>query len=187
MRLLGDLHRYRGELDEAARVLRNGFDLSVRTGNIEEIGGCLINLALVEFEREDVEESIACSRRAIAEFERIGHTAGLALGYGGLSSGPTNGELSEALEHATRAWTSLSRSGTRSQRRTSGTQCPRSCSVSATPKQVEADEAASQFLQMGAGAMATKAFGVAAEAWTKAGEPERARSSEERARAVASA
>ena len=28
MRLLGDLHRYRGELDEAARVLRNGFDLS---------------------------------------------------------------------------------------------------------------------------------------------------------------
>ena len=190
MRLLGDLHRNRGELDEAARILRSGFDLSVRTGNIEEIGGCLINLALVELEREDVEESIACSRRAIAEFERIGHTAGLALGYGGLSYGLSRaGEYEEALEHATHALDLAQSIGN----------ALAAADIRDTMSEIllgqqryaeaalEADEAASQFLQMGAGAMATKALGVAAEAWTKAGEPERARSSEERARAVASA
>ena len=125
----------------------------------------------MRLEREDVEESIACSRRAIAEFERIGHTAGLALGYGGLSYGLSRaGEYDEALKHATHALELAQSIGN----------ALAAADIRDTMSEIllgqqryaeaalEADEAASQFLQMGAGAMATKAFGVAAEAWTKA-------------------
>jgi tetratricopeptide (TPR) repeat protein len=190
MRLLGDLHRNRGELDDAARVLRGGLELAVRTGSIEEMGGCLINLALVELERGDLEESMACSRRAIEEFERIGHVAGLALGYGNLAFALSrSGVYDEAFEHSQRALELAQSIGN----------ALAAADIRDTIAEIllgqerfaeaaeEAEEAAAQFLEMGAATMATKSLRVAAEAWAKAGEMQRARDSEERARSVLSA
>jgi predicted ATPase/class 3 adenylate cyclase len=87
LRIVGDIHEYRGNHDEAAEVLRQGLTLARRIGNSEEIGGCLINLGLVELRRGALEEAIACDRHAAEEFERTGHAAGRATAYGNLAGG----------------------------------------------------------------------------------------------------
>ena len=190
MRLVGDLHRNRGDLDDAARDLRRGLELAERTGSVEEIGGCLINLSLVEIEREAFEDSIACSRRAIEEFERIGHPAGLALGYGNLAYALTlTGAFDEAYPHSQRALELAESIG-------NGLAI---ADIRDTIAQIklgqeryveaaeEAERAAAKFLEMGATTSATKSFNLAAEAWEQAGESERARASEARARDLVSA
>jgi adenylate cyclase len=187
MRLLGDLRRNRAELEEAARVLRRGFEFAVRTGSVEEMGGCLINLGLVELERGDVEESIACTRRAIEEFERIGQAAGLALGYGNLAYALSRAaSYDEAFDHAQRALDIAQSIGN----------AMAVADIRDTIAEImlgqarfaeaaaEAEAAAAQFLEMGATTMATKSLRVAAEAWANAGEPERARQNDERARNI---
>ena len=190
MRLLGDLHRNRGELDDAARDLRRGLELAERTGSVEEIGGCLINLSLVEIERELLEDSIACSRRAIEEFERIGHPAGLAFGYGNLAYALSlAGEFDEAYPHSQRALELAESIG-------NGLAI---ADIRDTIAQIrfgqeryveaaeEAEQAAAKFLELGATSFATKSFNLAAVAWEQAGESERARASEARARDLVSA
>ena len=190
MRLLGDLHRNRRDLDAAARDLRRGLELAERTGSVEEIGGCLINLSLVEIERERLEDSIACSRRAIEEFQRIGHPAGLALGYGNLAYALSlSGEFDEAYPHSQRALELAQSIG-------NGLAI---ADIRDTIAQIklgqkryveaaeEAEQAAAQFVEMGATSFATKSFTLAAEAWEQAGESKRARASEARARDLVSA
>jgi adenylate cyclase len=190
MRLLGDLHRNRGELEEAADVLRKGFEFATRTGSIEEVGGCLINLGLVELERGDPAESIVCTRQAIEEFERIGHASGLALGYGNLAYALSRaGAYDEALGHAERAL-EVARSignalAVADIRETMAEILLGQERFAEAAAQAEA--AATEFLEMGVTTMATKSLGVAAEAWSKAGDAARARDSEERARSIVSA
>jgi len=76
MRIRGEAEARSGRLDDAAATLRRGLELAERTGSVEEIGGCLINLGIVEFERGELDEAIACDLRAIEEFERVGHGSG---------------------------------------------------------------------------------------------------------------
>jgi adenylate cyclase len=189
MRLLGDVLRNRGDLDEAADSLRRGLELATKTGNVEEIGGCLVNLALVELDRGRLDESIACSRRAIEEFERIGHPAGLTLGYGNLAFALSrSGAYEEASRYAQQALElaeSIGNSMAVADIRDTVAEI-RLGQGHFLEAAAEAEEAARLFLEMGASTMAKKALGVAAEAWEKAGEAERARASEQRARSLVS-
>lgn len=93
-----------GRLDQAAGALREGRELAERTGSVEELGACLINLGMVELERGALREAIECDRAAIAEFERIGHASGRAIGYGNLAEKLLrSGETDEAAEWCARA------------------------------------------------------------------------------------
>ncbi len=65
-RVLGGVYEDLGRLDEAAAVLR-GRQLSERIGNVEEAAGCLVNLALVELAHGEIDTTIQCNHRAIAE------------------------------------------------------------------------------------------------------------------------
>jgi adenylate cyclase len=85
MRILGDAYRELGRYEEAVQALTRGIQLAERTGSIEEIGGCLINLGLVEMDRSNLAEGILCDRRAAEQFESIGHPMGRAVAYGNLA------------------------------------------------------------------------------------------------------
>jgi tetratricopeptide (TPR) repeat protein len=98
-RLLGDALRALGCLDEAAEELTAGLEVAERVGNVEEIGGCLVNMGFVQFERGLLDEAVASYRRAVAEFERIGHASGRAISYGNLAEAlHARGDHEEALQ-----------------------------------------------------------------------------------------
>lgn len=98
LRITASIHLQLQDSEQASATLRAGLELAARMGNVEELGGCLINLGLVEFERGNLDEGIACDRRAIIEFERIGHGAGRAIGYANLAEKlMERGDLDEAL------------------------------------------------------------------------------------------
>ena len=104
MRILGDAYRELGRYEEAAAALTRGIGLAEQTGSVEEIGGCLINLARVEMERGNVSEAIECNRRAAERFEEIGHPVGTAISYANLAEFlATRGDMDEAYEVATKA------------------------------------------------------------------------------------
>ncbi len=86
-----------GSLDAAADALRQGLALAERVGSAEEIGACLINLGMVELDRGEPAAAIACDRRAIEQFERVGGGTGRVIGYGNLAEKlVASGELDEA-------------------------------------------------------------------------------------------
>jgi tetratricopeptide (TPR) repeat protein len=84
-RIIGDVYRLLDSLDAAEDWLLRGLEVASRIGSVEEIGGCLVNLALVAQRRGDLAEAIEFNRRAIAEFERFGHASGRAQGYANLA------------------------------------------------------------------------------------------------------
>ena len=188
MRIVGDLYRQLGRLDEARDALRHGLQLAERVGSVEELGGCLINLGLVELDRGALEDAIACDRRAIEEFERVGHSTGRAIGYA---------NLAEKLMHAGRPDDALSYCGR-------ALELARSCGHTPTVadtlqtmaaialRQGNAAEAAERaqraadlFLEMGALPAAADCLALAAEALDAAGDGRRASEAAARARSLA--
>jgi len=104
MRILGDAYRELGRYDEAAQALAKGIELAERTGSLEEIGGCLINLGRVEMERGDLVRAIACDRGATEQFEAIRHPMGRAVSYGNLAEKLLlHGDAEEAYSFAVKA------------------------------------------------------------------------------------
>ena len=104
LRVLGDAYNRLGQLDEASAALQRGLQLAHRTGDIEEIGGCLINLGLVEMERENFDEAVKWTQQAIDEFGRIEHSTGLSIGYGNVADFLLqSGRLEEAVENSVKA------------------------------------------------------------------------------------
>jgi adenylate cyclase len=104
LRIQGNAFAAVGRFDDAATVLGRGLAIAERVGNAEEIGGCLVNLGMVELERGNIGEAIALDRRAIDEFERIAHGSGRAGAYGNLAEKLLAAdELEEALAQAERA------------------------------------------------------------------------------------
>ena len=100
LRIEGNVYAAVGRLENAAAALGRGLAIAERVGNVEEIGGCVVNLGLVELELGNLENAIELDRRAIAEFERIGHGSGRALAYGNLAEKLLQaGELDEALRY----------------------------------------------------------------------------------------
>ncbi len=188
MRLLGDTYRTLGRLDEAAAALERGLELAERVGSLEEIGSCLVNLGIVEHERRRFPEALAVTRRAIAEFERVGHGAGRAQSYANLAWTLWHvDEDDEALAYARRAIDVGSSIGHpiavadatdtiahvaqgRGEFREAAT---------------AAEQAATIYAEAGAVPQARGSFLVAAEAWQKLGEEDRARAANDRARSLA--
>jgi tetratricopeptide (TPR) repeat protein len=187
MRIVGDAYRQLGLLDEAADALVEGLELAERIGNAEEIGGCLINLGIVNMQRDRLTEAIAALRRAIDEFERMGHGSGRALGYATLAETLVHtGELDEALEYSEKAL-EIARSIKHPLATADAIQTIASIRLhqgdfgEAASK---AEEAASLFLEVGAAPLASDALAIAAQAWEKAGERERAEQTSARARSL---
>ena len=188
LRLLGDTHRTRGELDEAATALRRGLELAEQTGTVEEIGNCLGNLAMVELERGRLAEAVACNLRAIEEFERIGHGAGRAHIYANLAWTHFHaGDHQEALRYAEQAIETASAIGHPLAAADAVDTIARiALSEGRAHDAVErAQEAAERYLDAGAAPQAASSLELAADAWEQIGEEERARASRERARSLA--
>jgi adenylate cyclase len=187
MRILGDSYRQLNRFDEAAEALVSGLELAERIGNVEEIGGCLINLGIVNMQRNRLNEATASLRRAIDEFERIGHASGRALGYATLAETLVHcGELDEALENCQKALDIASAIehplATADAVQTIALIRLRQGDFDEAV--AKAEQAASLFLDVGAAPLASDALGIAAEAWAKAGERERAEETSARARSL---
>ena len=82
LRLLGSLHERQGDMSSAAASLERGLELAERTGLVEEIGGCLVNLGLVRGALDDHLAAAECYARAEVVFEEVGHRAGQAVSTG---------------------------------------------------------------------------------------------------------
>jgi adenylate cyclase len=103
LRVRGGIHHDLEEFDEAAGALQRALDVAQRVGSVEEIGGSLINLGLVERDRGDLAVAIECDRRAIDELARVGHATMLTIAYGNLSEKLVRlGDLVEAEAKAVR-------------------------------------------------------------------------------------
>jgi adenylate cyclase len=187
-RIVGNAYMRAGRLDEAAAALRRGLELAERVGNAEEIGGCLINLGLMEYERGSATEAIELDRRAIEEFERIGHGSGRAQAYTNLADKlAQTGDYDAALAWAEKALELARAIGH------SLTIADVSDTIALVRLETgehgeaarKAEEAASLYLQMGAAPQAADSLHLAAEAWQRAGEPVRADAARARAQELA--
>jgi tetratricopeptide (TPR) repeat protein len=181
LRIMGGVHEELGNLDEAAIALREGLQLAERVGNAEELAACLINLGLVEMRRDRIEDAIACDRRAIAEFERIGHEPGKAIGYANLGEKlMLRGDLA-AAEQATVEGLNLARA--LDDLFTIGDATLTLAGIalrSGNPESAatRAEEAGQLATLHHLPQIAERAFPLAASAWRAAGEEERARAAE---------
>ena len=186
-RVVGGVQARLGHYNAASDELRNGLRLAERVGSVEEIGACLINLGMVELRRGSLDEAIACDRRAIEEFERIGHQTGRTNAYANLAEKLMyRGEYAEALHYCEKA-RDLARAIGYSLWLGDATQTRSSIELRQGHHReaaASAEEAAAVFLGMGAAPRASEALRLAAEAWEKAGENERAREIRSRAPSV---
>jgi class 3 adenylate cyclase/tetratricopeptide (TPR) repeat protein len=187
-RVIGDAHRLRGEVDQAAESLRAGLQIAERIGSVEEIGGSLINLGAAEQARGALEEAIACDRRAVEEFERVGHGSGRAIAYSNLGFKLANaGAYEEAIEMCERAGAVAEAIGSHlTLAEISDTlaliELRRGHSAAAATR---AEEAAEQFLKLGSNRRASEVLTFASTAWAEAGELERADAARAKAHSVA--
>jgi class 3 adenylate cyclase/tetratricopeptide (TPR) repeat protein len=183
-RIVGDTYRRLNRLDDAAAELRQGLEVAERVGNVEEIGGCLINLGLVEQRRGALDEAIEYDRRAIAEFERFGHASGRAQGYANLAWKLSDaGTYEEALEYCEKALDlaeSLGLSITIADVYDTMASIDLGKGEAATAGG-RAEDAAALYLELGAAPQAADSLELAARAWDQAGQKERARTSRARA------
>lgn len=188
LRILGDIYRTLGRIDEAAEKLQRGLELARATGNAEETAGCLINLGFVEMERNNLAAAIEHDREAIEQFARIGIVTGEAIGYGNLTEKLLKaGFHVEALDASARAL-DLARSIGDMETVADVTKtvaAVRLAQGNAAEAAASAEEAGLLYLEMDARPYALEAFELAAKAWMEAGEEERARSDAERARELA--
>jgi adenylate cyclase len=186
-RVLGDVYRNLGRLDDAAATLHQGLELARRTGNAEEIGGCLINLTGTEIERERLPEAAAVARDAIEQFERIGHGSGRAGAYASLAyvlalSGDYD-EAEEAAEQAIEISRAIGNTFITAEVVDTLAFIARRRGLLARAAEL-AEEAAQLFLDIGAAPRAADALEIASEAWAELGDEEQARMTRSRARSA---
>jgi adenylate cyclase len=188
LRIVGDVHVKAGRLDESVLALRRGLELAERVGSVEEVGGCLINIGVVEEQRGAFAEAMECDRRAIGEFERVGHASGRARGYANLAYHlMLAGDYDEAERWCQRTLDFSRDIGH------SVTVADAMDTVAAIELRrghfakaaEQAEEAARLYLQMGSPLSAAQSLELARTAWERAGEEQRARTTDERARSIA--
>ena len=187
LRVTGDALSRLKRFDDAAEELRRGLQLAERVGSVDEIGGCLINLGLAELGRGDIAAGIACDRRAIEEFERIGHGTGRATAFGNLAEKLMHaGDYDEASTFCRKALEAASAIGYSLlvAAATDTLAQIRLRQGDLTDAAVRAEEAARLFLEIGASPRAATSLEIAAKAWEGRGDNERARSASERARSL---
>jgi len=185
LRILGgDLYRATGQLDDAIKVLHQSLELARETGNAEEQGAALINLGMIEMERDNLEVAIAHDHDAIDQFARIGIATGQAIGYGNLTEKLLlAGRHLDALEVSARAL-DLARSIGDMETVADVTKTVAAVRLAqGNPMEAAqtAEEAASLYLEMDARLYAIEALEIATNAWREAGFEDRARDATERA------
>jgi adenylate cyclase len=184
LRVVGVINAQLARLDDALDVLRRGLELAYRVGSAEEIAACLLNLALVEREQGNYEEAIRHTRDAIDEFERIGHAPGVAQSYCNLAAYlEESNQLDAALEHCRKAEALGQAIGHKvaiadSKNTLACVQLKREEFVAAGES---AEQATALYFQVGDESQAREALEIAADAWTRAGEDEKARDCRSRA------
>jgi tetratricopeptide (TPR) repeat protein len=183
-RIAGDTYRQLQRLDESAATFRRALELAERVGSAEEIGASLGGLGLVEMQRGALDEAVACHRRAIEEFERVGHVGGTAQSYANLAWALSEaGEYEESLTYCQKAL-ELARSIGHSLVVADVTDTMGSVKLGQGdyPAAGEwAENAAGLYLEIGAAPQAAESLELAAKAWERAGDDERARASRTRA------
>jgi tetratricopeptide (TPR) repeat protein len=93
-----------GRPEEAAQALRDGIELAERLGHVEEVGGCLINLGLLQLSLGDLEEAVRCDEQALEHFTRVGHVLGQVTAAGNLAEKLGQaGRITEAMSWCDRA------------------------------------------------------------------------------------
>ena len=155
---------------------------------MEEIGSCLINLGVAESERGAIDEAIAYYERAVAEFERIGHGSGRAIGYSNLAWELANrGDFDDAETYCDKA---IDLPQDRASPRRSGDDghdglhpsptwvCRGGCAAGG-------GGGPDVFLELGAQPKSAQSLDLAASAWEEAGDEARADEARSRARALA--
>jgi adenylate cyclase len=188
-RVIGTVYEKQDRLEEAANTLRSGVELAQKVGSVEELGGALINLGIVEMKREAYDDAIAFDRRAIEEFERVGHGSGRAIGYANLAehlmlAGHDDTAIATA-EHALELSNAIGLAHAIADltKTIASLKLRRGDLAGAASS---AEEAARLFVDIQALPGAAEALEVAAEAWERAGEKERASEMSVRARSYAS-
>ncbi len=177
LRLTAGIHLRRREVDKAEAALQRGLAVAERVGNVEELGGCLINLGMVEHQRGNLDAAIDYDRRAIAEFERIGHGSGRAIGYSNLSEKLMDrGDLDDALRSSE---TALAIARAIDHTPTVADALQMMATIYLRRGEYEtaaehAEQAVQVNLDVDARSYAADAAEVAAQAWTLAGDDERA-------------
>ena len=148
----------------------------------------MINLGIVNMRRELLSEATTSLKRAIEEFERVGHGAGRALGYATLAETLVHaGELDEALVNAQKAL-ELARAIKHPLATADAIQAIAAIRLGQgqfDEAAARAEEAAALFLDVDAAALASDALSIAAEAWEQTGERARADETSARARSLA--
>ena len=176
-RVLGDALVKLDRLDEAAAALRRALEAAEQVGNAEEVGGSLIGLGILEFMRGDLASAIECDRRAITQFERIGHTSGRAQAYANVGYKLSqSGEYAEALAFCERGIRLAREMGdalaVADVTDTIASICLAENDLRSAVEHGE--EAARLYLELGAIAQAAGALEIAANALERAGERSRA-------------
>jgi class 3 adenylate cyclase/tetratricopeptide (TPR) repeat protein len=190
LRVAGGIHQDFEDYDAAADTLRRGLALAERVGSVEEIGGCLINLGLVERDRRRWEDAIACDRRAIEEFERVGHASGRAIAYGNLAEKlALTGQLDEAERYSLLARDAAAAIGHAMVAAGSIAVLGEIRLAQGRPDEALelAEQAADRYLAAEAGPSAAECYELAARAATAMKDEARAARYAERSRALASA
>ncbi len=101
LRTTGSAEWLRGRPEEAATILEGALRLAERTGGVEEIGGTLIDLGVVRLALGQPGLALEADRRAIAEFERVGHASGRMIATANMAEAlVAAGELDGALASA---------------------------------------------------------------------------------------
>jgi adenylate cyclase len=186
-RLLGDIYSALGHTDDAVTMLERGLELAERVGNVEEVGGCLINLGVAEISRHAWAKAAEYNERAIVEFERIGHGSGRALGYSNLAFVLANmGDFEAAKRYCEKAIELAAAIGHQlvvaETTDTMALILMRTSSMEHAAQ--KAEEAARLFLGLGAAPKARQSLELAATAWDRGEKRERAREMRARARSL---
>jgi adenylate cyclase len=189
LRIAGNAYSALDRYDDAADALRRGLELARRVGNVEETGGCLVNLGLVALRRGAFDEAVDWNRQALTEFERVAHGSGRATALGNLAEAlSAAGRHDEALVACERALGVAEEIG---HRLTTADATRTRASIYLAQGRFdeaagEAEESAGLFREMGATPDAIASLGVVAEAWSRLGDEERAREARSRARSLES-
>ncbi len=81
---LGLIHRARGDLDEAERILRKGLEIDKKLGRLEGMASEYGNLGLIYMDRGDLDEAERMYRKSLEINEKFGRLEDMATVYGNL-------------------------------------------------------------------------------------------------------
>ena len=187
LRGLGAAFVAAGRHDEAHDALLRGLATAERTGSVEEIGASLVNLGLLAVERRDWDEAITVTKRAIDEFERVGHIGGRLVATVNLSEALLEAGRLDDAEQRCREAMKLAGEADNPLLLADATRNLANVRLATGDPRAGAqlaETAGTAYIALGVVSDAVETLGVAARAWREAGDEERAAAAEATARSL---